>query len=112
MNDLNPDENSSAAPVWVTVLAVILVPVALLFGGLAPMATDSCGPDNCSLALDQTLGVVSGALFATFTATPALLLASWLIPGRRRFATARRAVGWCALLPPLTVILLVLGLPQ
>ncbi|GAA0453168.1 hypothetical protein GCM10009544_14960 [Streptomyces stramineus] len=106
------DENASSAPLWATALAVLLAPVTLLFGGLAPMATDGCGPDNCSAALDRALSLVTGGLYATFFVTPALLLTSWVLPRRMRFAKARRAIAWCALLPPVTVILTVFGLPE
>ncbi|MEV4505815.1 hypothetical protein [Streptomyces klenkii] len=94
------------------VLAVLLVPVALLFGGLAPMATDSCGPDHCSRALDQALSDVVHGLHATFAGTPALLLTAGVLPRRMRYATARRLTAWSALLPPAFVILRVLALPQ
>jgi hypothetical protein len=106
------DENASGAPLWSTVLAVLLVPVALLFGGLSPMATDSCGPDHCSQALNDALAVIMGGLDLTLVGTPALLLLSWLLPRRMRYAKARRTAAWCALLPPVTVILMVFGLPE
>ncbi|MBT2385940.1 hypothetical protein [Streptomyces sp. ISL-11] len=106
------DENAWGAPGWATGLALMIVPVALLFGGLAPMATDSCGPDNCSSALNRALAGVLGGLFATVIGTPAMLLAGWVLPRRMRFAKARRIIAWCALLPPLIVILMVLGLPE
>ncbi|WP_245699824.1 hypothetical protein [Streptomyces roseifaciens] len=106
------DDDASSAPFWATVLAVLVIPVAVLFGSLAPMATDSCGPDNCSGALDGTLAVVKYSLFTTVIGTPVLLLASWLLPRRIRYAKARKHLAWCALLPPVIVILLVLGLPE
>ncbi|MEH6373072.1 hypothetical protein V7793_01715 [Streptomyces sp. KLMMK] len=106
------DDNASSAPLWATVLAVLVIPVAVLFGSLAPMATDSCGPDNCSRALDGALALVECSLFTTIIGTPALLLTSWLLPRRMRYATARRYLAWCALLPPVTVVLMVLGLPE
>ncbi|ARZ65990.1 hypothetical protein SMD11_0324 [Streptomyces albireticuli] len=106
------DEKAGAAPGWATLFALLLAPVALLFGGLAPMATDGCGPDNCSRELDAALAAVMGGMYAMFAATPALLLTAWLLPRRMRFATARRVVAWCAPLPPLFVILMVFTLPE
>lgn len=88
-------------PVWTSVLAVLLVPVALLFGGLSPMASDSCA--GC---LDATLAVVAVCWFASWTLTPLLVLASWLCSG----TAVGRWSAWTALVPPVLVILLVLGL--
>ncbi|MGW2601149.1 hypothetical protein [Streptomyces klenkii] len=106
------DERAGRSLILPAVLAVLLVPVALLFGGLAPMATDSCGPDHCSRALDQALSEVVFSLHATFAGTPALLLTAGVLPRRPRYATARKLTAWSALLPPAFVILRVLALPQ
>ncbi|MBF6049225.1 hypothetical protein GO001_29230 [Streptomyces sp. NRRL B-1677] len=106
------DERGGRSLILPAVLAVLLIPVALLFGGLAPMATDSCGPDHCSRALDQALAEVVFGLYATFAGTPALLLTTGVLPRRMRYATARRLTAWSALLPPAFVILRVLALPQ
>ncbi|PHQ49617.1 hypothetical protein BLA24_26725 [Streptomyces cinnamoneus] len=106
------DRHPWLAPGWATGLALLLVPVAVLFGGLSPMATDSCGPDHCSRALNQALAGIVWCLYATFTATPLMLLVSWALPPRMRYAAARRLAAWCALLPPLAVILMVFDLPQ
>lgn len=100
------DKNAWRAPFWATVLAVLIVPVALMFGGLAPMATDSCGPDHCSPHLNQALADIVYGLYATLIGTPTLLLTAWALPRRMRYAMARRLTAWCALLPPVTVILL------
>ncbi|MFC5149885.1 hypothetical protein [Streptomyces aureoversilis] len=106
------DDDASSAPLWATVLAVLLIPVAVLFGSLAPMATDSCGPDNCSRALDGALALVEYSLFTTVIGTPVLLLTSWVLPRRMRYAKARKYLAWGALLPPVIVNLMVLGLPE
>ncbi|GAA0345570.1 hypothetical protein [Streptomyces blastmyceticus] len=45
-------------------------------------------------------------LYATIIVTPALLLTAWVLPRRMRYAIARKLTAWCALLPPVTVILL------
>ncbi|MBP2400903.1 hypothetical protein [Streptomyces syringium] len=106
------DESAWVAPGWATGLALFLIPVAMIFGGLSPMATDSCGPDHCSAALDHALAAIIGCLYATLSVTPAALLTSWLLPRRMRYSTARRIVAWCALLPPVLVILMVFTLPE
>ncbi|MEU3775987.1 hypothetical protein AB0F11_22760 [Streptomyces sp. NPDC032472] len=108
-------EAEAAAPsvslVWPAVLAILLTPVALMFGGLAPMATDGCGPDNCSASLDAALAAIAVCWQATLFATPALLLAALPMPRTGRYAAARRVTAWCAVLPPAAVVLMVLGLP-
>ncbi|MFD8978932.1 hypothetical protein [Streptomyces sp. NPDC059564] len=99
------DRDSGAVPVWTSVLTVVLAPVAFLFGGLSPMAADSCGPGQCA-ALEATLSVVAVCWFASWTLTPLLVLASWFFSG----TAVGRWSAWTALVPPVIVILLVLGL--
>ncbi|MGW2816275.1 hypothetical protein [Streptomyces sp. NPDC001415] len=106
------DESAWAAPGWATGLALLLVPVAVMFGGLSAMATDSCGPDHCSRALNEALGIIVGGLYASLFGTPAMLLTAWVLPRKMRYAVSRRAIAWCALLPPLAVIFMVFTLPQ
>ncbi|MFD6471784.1 hypothetical protein [Streptomyces goshikiensis] len=100
------DRDSRTVPLWTSVLTVVLAPVAFLFGGLAPMAADSCTPGHCPASLETTLTVVAACWLASWTLTPLLVLASWLY--------SRTAIGrwsaWTALVPPVLVILLVLGL--
>jgi hypothetical protein len=93
-------------PVWTSVLAVLLVPVALLFGGLSPMAADSCASGHCAGGLEATLAVVAVCWLASWTLTPLFVLASWLCSG----TAVGRWGAWTALVPPVLVILLVLGL--
>ncbi|MET9324174.1 hypothetical protein ABZX75_29010 [Streptomyces sp. NPDC003038] len=92
---------SHAVPVWTTVLTVVLIPVAFFFGALAPMATD---------AHPETVTVVMACWWASWTATPLLVVTSRLSFGRPALARARRWAGWAALVPPTTAILLVLTL--
>lgn len=92
-------------PVWTSVLVVLLVPVALLFGGLSPMAADSCAPGRCAGGLQATLAVVAVCWFTSWTLTPLLVLVSWLCSG----TAVGRWSAWAALVPPVLVILLVLG---
>ncbi|MEU6863731.1 hypothetical protein ABZ924_10715 [Streptomyces sp. NPDC046876] len=114
MNDTAAAEAAAARSVSLvrpTVLAILLTPVALMFGGLAPMATDGCGPDHCSAGLDAALAAIAVCWQATPFATPALLLAALPMPRSGRYAAARRVTSWCAVLPPAAVVLMVLGLP-
>ncbi|MFI5980028.1 hypothetical protein ACIBEA_04020 [Streptomyces sp. NPDC051555] len=93
-------------PLWATGLAVLLVPLALLYGAVAPMATDGCGPDDCARSLEATLAVIMACWFASWTVTPFLVVASWLFPRRPGYAPVRRYAGWIALVPPVIVVLL------
>ncbi|WP_329112131.1 hypothetical protein [Streptomyces sp. NBC_01353] len=65
-----------------------------------------CARAYCASGLETTLSVIAVCWFATWALTPLLVLASWLLSGT--------AVGlwsaWTALVPPVIVILLVLGL--
>ncbi len=74
------------------VAGVLLVPlllIGLFFVGLSPMATDSCGPDNCSDALNQSLVAAP----VMWLAAVVMLAATWALPSRPRFRAAR---GWLA----------------
>ncbi|WP_330300292.1 hypothetical protein [Streptomyces sp. NBC_00503] len=86
---------------WVTALTVALIPVAFLFGGLAPMAAQ----DH-----PQTVAVVTACWWASWTATPLLVVASRLPLHRTAWAWAGYWAGWAAPLPPATTILLTLTL--
>ncbi|MGW0393754.1 hypothetical protein ACWDYJ_23215 [Streptomyces sp. NPDC003042] len=89
-------------PVWTTVVTVLLIPVAFFFGALAPMAEEDAHP--------RTVAVVIACWWASWTATPLLVVASRTSPRRPVLARARRGAGWVALVPPTVVIVLVLGL--
>ncbi|MER5727256.1 hypothetical protein ABT084_02670 [Streptomyces sp. NPDC002138] len=101
---------AGVALLWTTSLAVLLVPFALLLGAMAPMATDSCGPDDCGRAMETTLDIVIACWFASWTLTPVLVVASWLFPSRPWYARVRRYSGRLALVPPVIVLLLVFTL--
>ncbi|MFI6149606.1 hypothetical protein [Streptomyces sp. NPDC051109] len=88
---------------WTTTLSVALIPVALLFGGLAQMAAN---------VHPHTVSVVTAGWWVSWTATPLLALAFRLSLRRPRPALARagRWAGWMATVPPTLTILLALGL--
>ncbi|MEU7055146.1 hypothetical protein [Streptomyces sp. NPDC046197] len=106
------DRRAWVAPVVATALLTVLGPAAVLFGGLSAMATDSCGPDDCSAALNTSLAWIYGMLFLGGPVAVAALLTAWLLPWRRRWAAARRWAAVAALVPPLTVLFLVFTLPS
>ncbi|WP_234344077.1 hypothetical protein [Streptomyces sp. WM6372] len=86
---------------WVTALSVALIPVAVLFGGLAQMAAE---------VHPRTAAVVMAGWWASWTATPLLALAFRLSLRHPALAPAGRWAGWIAPVPPTLTILLVLGL--
>ncbi|MEW2246920.1 hypothetical protein ACFW6K_09530 [Streptomyces sp. NPDC058733] len=106
------DGRAWIAPALATVLLALLGPLALLFGGLSGMATDACGPDDCSQALETSLTLIYGTLFFGSLASVAALLAAWLLPWRRRWSQPRAWLAAASLLPPLFVLLLVFTLPN
>lgn len=87
--------------VWTTASTVALILVAFFFGALAAMATD---------AHPRTVAVTTAFWWASWTATPLLVVVSRLFPGRPALARGRRWAGRAALLPPVVVILLTLTL--
>ncbi|MEU0006111.1 hypothetical protein ABZ079_18030 [Streptomyces sp. NPDC006314] len=106
-----PDPRGWVAPAVATALMVPLGPLALLFGGLSAMATDSCGPDDCSAALETALAWIYGMLTFGGALSCAALLTAWLLPWKRRWSAARVWAALVALTPPLSVLYLVFTLP-
>lgn len=105
------DPKAWIAPLVATVLLVFLGPAALLLGGLSAIATDSCGPDDCSPALNTQLSVIYGTLSFGTLPTLAAWITAWALPWQHRWSTWRIAAATIALLPPLFVLLLVFTLP-
>lgn len=86
---------------WATTLAVALIPMALLFGGLAQMAAE---------AHPRTVALVTACWWASLTATPLLMVAFRLSLRHPALTRPGRWAGWAALVPPTATILLTLGL--
>ncbi|MFD7834049.1 hypothetical protein [Streptomyces sp. NPDC059761] len=86
---------------WATTLAVALIPVAFLFGALAPMAAE---------VHPQTVAVVTACWWASWTATPLLAVAFRLSRRHPALTAAGRWAGWAAPVAPTVTILLTLGL--
>ncbi|MET9129915.1 hypothetical protein [Streptomyces antibioticus] len=99
------------APTVATVLLALLCPTALLFGGLSAMATDGCGPDNCSQALTTALSLIYGTLFFGGFFTLGTWVTAWALPWTRRWSVIRIWLAAVSLVPPLLVLLLVFTLP-
>ncbi|KUM82323.1 hypothetical protein AQI88_42360 [Streptomyces cellostaticus] len=105
------DPRAWVTAVITTVLVAVLGPTAFTFACLSVMATDSCGPDDCSHALTTSLTWIFGMLFYGGPVAVAALLTTWLLPWKHRWSTARRWTAVIALVPPLTILLLVFTLP-
>ncbi|MFI6942821.1 hypothetical protein ACIBI4_26435 [Streptomyces sp. NPDC050418] len=110
-----PDDPSSgvaAMAAATTILVLLLAPVAFFFAALSVMATDSCGPDDCSAALEFTLSVIYTILpVGGFFSLVALVLC-WVLPWRVRFDVWRRWAALVAVAPHVVLIMLVLTLPE
>ncbi|CAL9480345.1 hypothetical protein [Streptomyces pilosus] len=106
-----PDPRARVAPAVATCLGALLMPAALLLGALSPMATDSCGPDNCSRALTTALSVIFGTVLYGGPAATVAWLASWLLPRTRRWSVPRAWLAGLSLLPWLVVLAVVFNLP-
>ncbi|AZM61584.1 MULTISPECIES: hypothetical protein [unclassified Streptomyces] len=106
------DPRAWVAPAVATGLGAMLAPLAVLFGGLSVMATDSCGPDNCSAALTNTLSVIFGTLFYGGILAGGAWFAAWLLPWTRRWSVPRLWLAGLSLLPWLVVLALVFNLPE
>ncbi|MCX4533550.1 hypothetical protein ACWD4L_23725 [Streptomyces sp. NPDC002596] len=92
------------APTIATVLAAILTFIGVFTLGFAVMATDSCGPDNCSSDITVPLGLMGYGLYASPFVTPVALITAWALPWRPRWAAARRWAAAVAVLPGLTMV--------
>ncbi|MEU1041699.1 hypothetical protein ACFYP4_26900 [Streptomyces sp. NPDC005551] len=106
-----PHRRAWIAPLTASLLLLLLGPAALFLGGLSAMATDSCGPDHCSPALMDSLSWIYGILSYGGPVTTVFLVLAWALPWKRRWAGTRAWAACAALLPPVTVIFLVLALP-
>ncbi|MEU5522599.1 hypothetical protein ABZ759_18555 [Streptomyces sp. NPDC047860] len=106
------DPRAWVALALATVLGALLAPAAVLFGGLSVMATDSCGPDNCSQALTDALTLVLTTLFYGGILASGAWLASWLLPWTRRRRVPRVWLAGLSLLPWLIVLAVLFNLPE
>ncbi|MGX1270742.1 hypothetical protein [Streptomyces phaeoluteigriseus] len=105
------DRHAWVAPLVATVLLVFLGPAALFLGGLSAMATDSCGPDDCSSGLNTSLTVIYGILTVGGPVTLVAFVTGWALPWTRRWSAVRAWLAAGSLLPSLTVLILVFTLP-
>jgi uncharacterized membrane protein len=105
------DARAWVAPAIATVLLGLLGPAAVVFAGFSVMATDSCGPDDCSAALNTSLSWIFGLLRYGGPLCFVALLTAWLLPWTRRWSVTRAWTAVLAVLPPLAVLFLVFTLP-
>ncbi|MGW0205631.1 hypothetical protein ACWDZ8_07285 [Streptomyces sp. NPDC003233] len=105
------DPRAWVAPAIATALLVVLGPAAVTFAGLSVMATDSCGPDDCSAALNTSLSWIFGLISYGGPLSAVALLMAWVLPWKRRWSAPRAWTAAVALIPPLTVLYLVFTLP-
>ncbi|MGQ5636990.1 MULTISPECIES: hypothetical protein [unclassified Streptomyces] len=105
------DPRAWVAPVIATVLMGVLGPAAVALAGLSVMATDSCGPDDCSAALNTALSWIFGLLLFGGPLGLVALATAWALPWKRRWAGTRAWTAALALVPPVGVLFLVFTLP-
>ncbi|MCX4846258.1 hypothetical protein [Streptomyces sp. NBC_00893] len=97
--------NAWAAPTIATVLSFFLTCFGMFAIGFAAMATDSCGPDNCSSGITVPLSLMAYGLYVTPFITPLALVAAWVLAWwRPRWTTARLCAAAIAVLPGLTAL--------
>ncbi|MFD0338360.1 hypothetical protein ACFVH0_06635 [Streptomyces sp. NPDC127117] len=96
--------NAWAAPMIATVLSFFLTCFGMFAIGFAAMATDSCGPDDCSSDITVPLGLMAYGLYATPFVTPLALITAWVLPWRPRWTAARMCAAAIAVLPGLTAV--------
>ncbi|MER5616750.1 hypothetical protein [Streptomyces sp. NPDC002215] len=96
--------NAWVAPTIATVLSFFLTCFGMFAIGFAAMATDSCGPDDCSSGITVPLSLMGYGLYATPFITPLALVIAWVLPWRPRWTTARRCAAAIAVLPGLTAV--------
>ncbi|MEU2667887.1 hypothetical protein ABZ622_03305 [Streptomyces sp. NPDC007164] len=93
------------APAIATALSFFMTCFGMFAIGFAAMATDSCGPDNCSSDITVPLSLMVYGLYATPFVTPLALIAAWVLPWwRPRWTTARLCAAAIAVLPGLTAV--------
>ncbi|MFI5686694.1 hypothetical protein [Streptomyces sp. NPDC051636] len=105
------DRRAWVAPLIATVLLGLLGPLAAILGGLSAMATDSCGPDDCSPALTTSLSWIYTILFFGGWVSFAALVTAWVLPWNRRWRALRLWSAVAMPVPPLAVLFLVFTLP-
>ncbi|MEV5198862.1 hypothetical protein [Streptomyces sp. NPDC053720] len=97
--------NACVAPAIATALSFFMTCFGWFAIGFAAMATDSCGPDNCSSGITVPLGLMAYGLYVTPFVTPLALIAAWVLACRRpRWTTVRLCAAAIAVLPGLTAV--------
>ncbi|MFE2234435.1 hypothetical protein ACFXA4_17955 [Streptomyces sp. NPDC059442] len=76
----------------------------VLVVGFSAMAADGCGPDDCAAGVVGPLTVMYVAYYAIYVVTPLALVASLVLPWRRRWRRTRVRLAFLALLPHAVVV--------
>ncbi|MFJ3937832.1 hypothetical protein [Streptomyces parvus] len=88
------------APLISTVVTLPMGLIALFFGGLTPMACDSCNGEAAD-RFDASFTTAWTVLWIGLLIALILLIASWAVPHQLRYAARRRGL---ALTAPATVV--------
>ncbi|MEV5241005.1 hypothetical protein AB0K89_18150 [Streptomyces cinnamoneus] len=103
------DHDSKA---WIvrTLIGVVMLPLMgldFLFISLSPMATDSCGPDHCSDALNDALLAAPVVWLIALV----LLIVTLALPSRTRFRDSRLLTGILAVTGGFATLAILANLP-
>ncbi|GAA2707330.1 MULTISPECIES: hypothetical protein [Streptomyces] len=113
MNNTNSANSTRDGRAWLvrsltTLVMLPLLALDFVFIGLSPMATDSCGPDHCSQELTNALAAAP-VLWLTAVV---LLIASWALPSRTRFSSARTTMAALSLAAGVLTFAVLANLPN
>lgn len=95
-----PDSRAWVAPLISTIVTLPMGFAALLFGGLSPMACDSCNGAAAD-RFDASFTTAWTVLWIGLLIALILLIASWAVPHQLRYAARRVGL---ALTSPATVV--------
>ncbi|MEV8054193.1 hypothetical protein [Streptomyces bacillaris] len=96
-----PDRRAWVAPLISTVVTLPAALIALFIGGLTPMACDSCNGAAAD-RFDASFTTAWTVLWIGLLAALVMLIASWAVPHRLRFAARR--VGLSLAAPATTMV--------
>ncbi|MFD7321798.1 hypothetical protein ACFV9D_12075 [Streptomyces sp. NPDC059875] len=85
-------------------IAVLTHVFWMLVLGFSTMATDGCGPDDCAPSVTVPLTVMYAAHGAIYVLTPLAVIASLVLPWRRRWRRTRVWLAVLSLLPQAAIV--------
>lgn len=98
------DGNACVPAAAAAAVALVTHVFWFLVVGFSTMATDGCGPDDCAAGVVGPLTVMYVAYYAIYLVTPLALVASLVLPWRRRWRRTRVWLALLALLPQAVVV--------